>query len=115
MNQKENKLEVGDVIYGVDRVSINSKFTVERVTKTQAICKASNGSNQKFQIYVYGSGSVRQIGSYSWSTTSYYVATEVLDKRFKRESLIRKLSTIEWSKIPDESIEKINSILSETL
>ena len=105
---KDNKLEVGDIIYAIDRSSITDKFTVERVTKTQAICN----KNTKFRIEPWESGRVKVIGETGWSITSYYLENDNLRQRFKKESLIRRMSKIDWSKVSNELMEQVESILT---
>jgi hypothetical protein len=107
MEEKENKLKAGDVIYTKLYNAIHSTNIVERVTPTQAIC---NGGNIKFTIDISNYGTVRQIGKDRWNSASYYLETEELKQQLWRQRAINKCKTIEFSKLNDEQLKQIIEI-----
>ena len=102
-------LKEGSRIYRTIFDKITEVITIERVTKTQAI--STNGT-YKFKIDVSSNGYVMKIGNTDKSSTvSYYIESPQLKKQLWKQQAIKKLKEIEYSKLHDETIEKLLEII----
>ena len=104
------KLEVGNVIYGKNRIyGIREVFTIERVTKTQAI-----SGNSRFKIETYD-GRARMVGDQydGFNRTSYYLETEELKEEFIRQKAIEKLKNAQFYKLPTKVLKQINLLIDQ--
>ena len=106
---KDNKLEVGDVLYTNDRWHGVRKSVIDRVTATTAI---SGASKFKIDVVEHGSGlSVRMIGSYGYA----YLETDEYIREFrlkqKRNTLYRKLKDLDIYAIDESRIDEILNVL----
>lgn len=77
---KQNKLEVGDVIYERRYGELCAKHVIKRVTKTQAI-----SSTRKFKRNYEGENVViKTVGSQRWDSSSFSFETPELKEEFRK-------------------------------
>ncbi len=101
------KLKVGDVIYAEHYRKITGKYTVSRLTKTQAVCQTSNG-DVKFRIEYYSPNSIKYLGAGVWDSTSYVLENEEVKARLFRQNTLTKIANTNMSLL---STDKLISIL----
>ena len=101
------KLKVGDVIYAEHYKKITGKYTVSRVTKTQAVCQTSTG-DVKFRLEYHSPNSIRYIGAGIWGSACYRLENEEVKNRLFRQNTLSKIENTNMSAL---STEKLTSIL----
>lgn len=100
-------LEIGNIIYQTHNNSVHETFKITRTTATQAL----TSSSVKFKRQVSSSGYVTLIGGGTWSIYSYYLETDVLKAKLHRQQSIEKLTNTKFHLLPDDTIDKLISIL----
>lgn len=100
------ELQIGDRIYQENYNKISRAFTVERVTKTLAICD----KGAKFKREYSKDSRINPAGDTGkWNTNRYQLETpELKEKRYKQVSI----SKIRAYKFEDLSTEQIRSIMA---
>ena len=107
---EQNKLKVGDIIYGRNRMyGICRKVVVERLTRTQAICHGL-----KFKIDVHN-GEVAVIGGIyeSWNATHYYLENDELKEEYFRQNTCAQLKSFDYKTLSTETLKQLMLILNQ--
>lgn len=102
------ELQVGDKIYQENYHEITAVFTVERVTKTLAIC--DKGAKFKRE---YSKGSwINSAGDTGkWNTNSYQLETPELKERVYRQVAVSKIRKYKFEALSTDQIRSIMAIL----
>lgn len=104
-------LKVGDKIYCTHYGRVNSVSTIERLTRTQAIC-----GQLRFDVEFSSSGYVSKKGSWDqWSSASYFIETDELKEQLFRQNAIAKIQHFKYSELPTEKLKQILDIIAATL
>lgn len=99
------KLKVGDKIYKESYSKITGVFTVERLTKTLAVCD----NDARFKIeYSSSNWIVCAGGEGRWNSSCYGLETPELKEKYYRQNSIHKIRN---EKYEDYSTEKIGKIM----
>jgi hypothetical protein len=101
------QLKIGDRIYRTHYKEITDVYTIDRLTKTQAI-----SGNMRFKIDYHDSW-VNTFEKDRWSSASYYIESEKLKIEYKRQKMIRNLKAIDFSKFSDETLESVLILLKQ--
>ena len=119
---KDNQLEVGDQIalrhYGKWDEDL---LTVERTTKTQAICRGGfeGRLEMRFEIQLSDSGRAWLRGTESLSGKSYYYANESIQAQInllkRQQTLYAKLNKINLSTLDLERVEALETAIQPFL
>lgn len=107
----ENKIKVGDVIYGENRMyGIEGVYKIEKLTKTQAV-----SGNTRFKNEILSGGKVSKIGEASniWNRTSYYIETDEFKEKYFRQNAIQTLKAANYSKLETKVLESLLSVLKQ--
>ena len=102
---KDNKLEVGDKLYCIQYGAIRNIVTVDRLTPKTAVCGFS-----KFVLEL-DEGRAKLIGGSSYGPLWYYLETEELKLTHKKNMLIKRLSSANYSRLTLEELESVANIL----
>lgn len=106
-------LEEGMVIYEENLLpTALHKYTVSRVTKTQAII--SHGHYEtRFDRDVGTLGCFYAKGSSTYSRSCYKVATPELDEKYYRQGLLKAINKIDLTELSTKQLERIYAIAKE--
>ena len=106
-NMDEKLLQVGDVIYRSSSYGgVNCKYTVKRVTKTQAVC-----GNTKFRRLVHGTGWVDITPMPTgYSSNSYRIATPELQEKFEFNKMYQFMEGVKWKLLDHDDLKKVYSL-----
>ena len=107
----ENKLKVGDVIYGENSIyGINGVYKIKRLTDTQAI-----SGNTRFKNEILSDGRIIKIGQSSdmWNRTHYYIETDELKEKYFRQNAVSTLKLTDYSKLETKVLESLLSVLKQ--
>lgn len=107
----ELQLKVGDVIYKKHRNQISSKYTIDRVTKTQAISE----SGVKFKINYHQDGFIDICGNRDSIGVFYKLETIKLKEEYIRYHLLSKLNYFKFDTLTTEQLESIEKIINKTV
>jgi len=102
------KLKTGDKIYATISKSVQSVYTVERTTATQAIC-----GNKRFKIEYGDSGYVNVIGASTWDVTCYHLETPELKLSLDHQISVTKISKISFGSLSTEQLTEILKIANQ--
>ena len=98
------ELKVGDRIYQQNYGKIYAVFTVERVTKTLAICGVAKFKREyQSESWIMSAGDTGK-----WNTNSYSLETPELKEQLFKQNAISK---IQKAKLEDLSIEQLKEII----
>ena len=100
----KDMLEVGDRIYEIYNDRFKRIYTIERVTKTLAICGETKFKRNSRSF-------IKKQGSNTWSASFYELENEDLKRGFKKELMISKMSKIDFRKLDNETLSKILKLL----
>lgn len=105
------ELQVGDKIYKENYHRIYGVYTVERVTKTLAIC--NTGAKFKRE---YSDGSWIKLAENTdkWNTNHYQLETPELKKKLYKQVSISKIRNYNLEELSTEQIKSIMDILQNT-
>jgi len=103
---KDNKLEIGDKLYCIQYGGIQKIVIVDRLTPKMAF-----GGSSKFDLEV-SNGRAKVIGGGLYSPSYYFLETEELKLRYKKNVLVKILSNIYYEKFPLEDLESVSKILN---
>lgn len=109
METKEVKqLEVGDKIYSRSRWGMGSIYTIERVTKTQAI-----SGNQRFRREYRDPKRINAVGGGgAWNSTHYELENEQIKQAFYESQVRSKIRNINFEKLPLKTLEQILTLVN---
>lgn len=105
-----NNLKAGDIIYQLNYGKITGVYTVERVTKTLAICK----DGEKFRIeynspdWIVSGGNIDK-----WNTNHFSLETPELKEMLYRQISIIKIREMKFERLSTEQIRAIMAIIKE--
>jgi hypothetical protein len=102
-------LKVGDRIYQENYNRITKVYTVERITKTLAICDGGG----RFKIEYSSPQWINPVGDTGkWNSNSYLMETpELIDKLYKQVA-IQKIRNYDLSVLSSEQMRSIIKILN---
>ena len=104
------ELKVGDKVYSVIHGKVQSVYEIERVTSTQAITK--NG--ERFKRLVLSSEFVLPVKKQDkWSSVYYCIENDKLKEQLKRQTFIKKLSQVVFTKLSTRELERLCEIITE--
>ncbi len=100
-------LEVGDVIYSDYSGCVDSKYEIDRVTKTLAMV-----GTMKFKRNVRN-GWVDPYPSVVWGQRNYRTPTLDLDNAYRRYGLMSKVLAVRWTQLKTATLEGVLQIIEE--
>jgi hypothetical protein len=103
------QLKIGDRIYQENYNEISCVFTVERVTKTLAIC--NHGAKFKRE-YSKTSWITTAGDTGKWNTNHYQIETPQLKEKLYRQVSISKIIAYKFDELSTEKIKSIMYILN---
>jgi hypothetical protein len=102
---KDNKLEVGDILYNIQYGVIQDVVKIDRLTPKMAF-----SGFRKFNIELINS-KAKLIGGSGFSPVFYHLETDVLKHKYKKNKLIKVLEYTDYSKYSLEELENVINIL----
>lgn len=102
-------LEIGDKVYESHYGEVLRHYTIERVTKTQAI-----SGNMKFRIEVCNNGYVREVSRDKWSTRSYRLETPEIKDEYTRKNLVYQLKKYDFNTLSLDGLREIAAIINKS-
>lgn len=103
------ELQVGDIIYQENYNKISGVFTVERVTKTLAICEKEAKFKREYQKYSW-INSAGDTGK--WNTNHYSLETPELKEKLYKQNSIAKIRAYKFEDLSTEQIRSIMDVLN---
>lgn len=103
------ELKVGDRIYEESYGKVVGIHTVERVTKTMAICERGI----RFKLEYVKPDWINKIDKARWANESYSLETEQLKEKVFRRKFASKITKIDYDSFPTEKMMKILEILKD--
>ncbi|HLG26244.1 MAG TPA: hypothetical protein VI423_00495 [Paenisporosarcina sp.] len=102
---KTHELNVGDRLIADAHFGGLSFVKVVRLTPTQIVLEKDVKVRRPFV------DRCSAIGSTGWSKTYYRIPTEEDERQVSIQRIARSLAKVEWTKIPLETLAKINGML----
>lgn len=98
------ELKVGDIIYRENYGKITGVYTVDRLTKTLAICKDGSRFNREYSLCIikYGDTGRRNTGTYNLKTP------ELENKLYKQNAIAK----IRGFRFEDLSLDQVRNIMA---
>lgn len=104
---KDNKLEVGDVIYGVTRGGlVRDRLIIEKIDSRYAT--AHNG--WKFRVTV-NRGLAHKFRAPKHNSVMYRLETEELAVKYEQCRIAYKLDMVFWRELPVEKLKAVLAVL----
>lgn len=103
------ELQIGDKIYEENYNRILGVFTVERVTKTLAICNKGKKFRRKYSKDSW----INHVGSTEkWSTNNYQLETPELKEKLYKQIYISKIRACKFEGLSIEQLRLIMAALN---
>lgn len=104
---EQKELQVGDALYAMSYKTIYAKYTIERVTATQAIT-GDMRFKRKYASWI------RRIGDSGHGfRPTYHIESEKLKKEYRRQNLIREVDSVKMSELDTDTLEKVHALVCE--
>ena len=108
-NNIKMELQIGDRIYQENYNKISDVFTVERVTKTLAICDKGAKFKREYSkdSWINSAGDTGK-----WNTNHYQLETPELKEKLYKQNSISKIRAYKFEDLSTEQIRSIMAVLN---